>query len=275
MSSETRKRAAVLGSPIAHSLSPALHNAAYLALGIEGKYDAVEVGSGQLGKFMNQVRQTEANWIGFSLTMPLKEEALVVADQIDPLASQIKSANTLVPTIDGWYATSTDVSGFIWALAANEVNNFETIQIIGAGGTARAAAAAVDAPGRKITVISRTASRETDMRNAVTLAELEFVEWRDQELSADLVINTSPKGVADIFAGKQSGSDSILFESLYDPWPTKLANNWQGQVIDGLELLVHQAVEQLHLMTGFVIDRSQMAKLLRVAGEAELKDRNV
>ena len=274
MSSETRKRAAVLGSPIAHSLSPALHNAAYLALGIEGKYDAVEVGSGQLGKFMNQVRQTEANWIGFSLTMPLKEEALVVADQIDPLASQIKSANTLVPTIDGWYATSTDVSGFIWALAANEVNNFETIQIIGAGGTARAAAAAVDAPDRKITVISRTASRETDMRKAVTLAELEFVEWREQELSADLVINTSPKGVADIFASKQFASEGILFESLYDPWPTKLASNWQGQVLDGLELLVHQAVEQLHLMTGFVIDRSQMAKLLRVAGEAELKDRN-
>ena len=99
MSSETRKRAAVLGSPIAHSLSPALHNAAYLALGIEGKYDAVEVGSGQLSKFMNQVRQTEANWIGFSLTMPLKEEALIVADQIDPLANQIKSANTLLPKI--------------------------------------------------------------------------------------------------------------------------------------------------------------------------------
>ena len=270
MSSENRKRAAVLGSPIAHSLSPALHNAAYLALGIEGKYDAVEVGSGQLSKFMAKVRTTEANWIGFSLTMPLKEEALEVADQIDPLAKQIKSANTLVPTIDGWFATSTDVSGFIWALSSNQVSDFETIQIIGAGGTARAAAAAVDAPGRKITVISRSASRENDMRNAVTLAKLDFVEWREQELSADLVINTSPKNAADIFDGNRG----VLFESLYDPWPTKLASKWQGRVIDGLELLVHQAVDQLHLMTGFVLDRSQMAKLLRVAGEAELKDRH-
>ena len=67
-----RKRAAVLGSPIAHSLSPSLHNAAYLALDIEGKYDAVEVKSGELAGFMENVRKTDANWIGFSLTMPLK-----------------------------------------------------------------------------------------------------------------------------------------------------------------------------------------------------------
>jgi len=269
MSSDIRKRAAVLGSPIAHSLSPTLHNAAYLALGIEGKYDAVEVGSGQLPNFMNQVRKTDANWIGFSLTMPLKEEVLNVADQIDPLSQQIKSANTLVPTIDGWFATSTDVSGFIWALAANEVDDFETIQIIGAGGTARAAAAAIDAPGRKITVISRTATREADMRNAVTMANLEFVDWRERDLDADLVINTSPKNAADIF----EGNSGVLFESLYDPWPTTLASKWEGRVIDGLDLLVHQAIDQLHLMTGFVIDRNQMAKLLRLAGEAEINDR--
>ena len=273
MSSDTRKRAAVLGSPIAHSLSPTLHNAAYLALGIEGKYDAVEVGKGELAKFMSEVRKTDANWIGFSLTMPLKEEALLVADQVDPLAKQINSANTLVPTMDGWYATSTDVAGFIWALASNNISNFETIHIIGAGGTARAAAVAVDAPGRKITVISRSATREADMRNAVTMATLEFVPWQDQQLSADLVINTSPKGAADNFVDKQSSNDGVLFESLYDPWPTKLATKWHGKVIDGLDLLVHQAVDQLHLMTGYVIDRSQMARLLRVAGEAELKAR--
>ena len=150
-----RKRAAVLGSPISHSLSPALHNAAYLALGIEGKYDAVEVGSGQLIDFMARVRQVDAEWIGFSLTMPLKEEIFNVADRIDPLAKQINSGNTLLPTSEGWLATTTDVSGFIWALAANEVNDFRVVQIIGAGGTARAAASAVDAPGRTIQVVSK------------------------------------------------------------------------------------------------------------------------
>ena len=267
-----RKRAAVLGSPISHSLSPALHNAAYLALGIEGKYDAVEVGSGQLIDFMARVRQVDAEWIGFSLTMPLKEEIFNVADRIDPLAKQINSGNTLLPTSEGWLATTTDVSGFIWALAANEVNDFRVVQIIGAGGTARAAASAVDAPGRTIQVVSRNPNRETDMRNAVTMASISFVDWNQVKLDADLVINTTPIGVADNLDFSGVGK-AVLFESLYNPWPTKLAANWPGKVIDGLELLVHQAVDQIHLMTGFLIDRNLMAPILRTAGEAELRDR--
>ena len=264
-----RKRAAVLGSPIAHSLSPALHNAAYLALGIEGKYDAVEVKGDELKGFIDQVRKTDANWIGFSLTMPLKEEILKVADKIDPLAAQISSANTLVPTIDGWYATSTDVSGFIWALAQHEITDFNSVQIIGAGGTARAAAAAVDAPGRKITVINRNPEREAAMREAISLAEVNFVDWSNVQLDADLVINTTPKGAADQLAS----GNGVLFESLYNPWPTVLSSKCDGKVIDGLDLLIHQAIDQIHLMTGFVIDRKLMYQLLRAAGEAELKDR--
>ncbi|MEY3919723.1 MAG: hypothetical protein RLZ15_517 [Actinomycetota bacterium] len=264
-----RKRAAVLGSPINHSLSPTLHNAAYLALGIEGKYDAVEVKSGELNAFMQQVRQTDANWIGFSLTMPLKEEIFSVADFVDPLAKQINSGNTLIPTSDGWQALSTDVSGFIWALAQHQISDFKSVQIIGAGGTARAAAAAIDAPGRKIQVISRNAQREADMRNSVVMADLQFKNWDDVILDADLVINTTPANVAD---GLLPGN-GVLFESLYAPWPTALAAKWSGKIIDGLDLLIHQAIDQIHLMTGYVIDRSAMSKLLRAAGEAEIADR--
>ena len=263
-----RKRAAVLGSPISHSLSPALHNAAYLALNIEGKYDAVEVKSDQLRGFMEQVRKTYANWIGFSLTMPLKEEVLKVADKVDPLAKQINSANTLIPTLDGWFATSTDVAGFIWALAQHDVTNFKSVQIIGAGGTARAAAAAIDAPGVKLEVINRSPEREADMRKAVALSELTFASWENVVLDADLVINTTPKGAADSLPS----GNGVLFESLYHPWPTKLASGWNGKVIDGMDLLIHQAIDQIHLMTGFVIDRKLMYPLLRAAGEAELQD---
>lgn len=264
-----RKRAAVLGSPISHSLSPALHNAAYLSLGIEGKYDAVEVKSGELKAFMARVREAEVNWIGFSLTMPLKEETLSVADKVDPLAIQINSANTLIPTLDGWLATSTDVAGFIWALAQHEISNFRSVQIIGAGATARAAAAAIDAPGRQIEVISRNPDREAALRKCVLDAELKFQSWQNVTLDADLVINTSPKHAAD---NLPAGS-GILFESLYDPWPTKLASNWRGKVIDGMDLLIHQAIDQIHLMTGYVIDRKLMYQVLRTAGEAELRDR--
>ncbi|MFM8922397.1 MAG: shikimate dehydrogenase, partial [Candidatus Nanopelagicaceae bacterium] len=189
-----RKRAAVLGSPIAHSLSPAIHNAAYLALGMEGKYDSVEVKAGELAPFMEQVRNTAANWIGFSLTMPLKEEIFQVADRIDPLAMQIRSGNTLLPTTDGWLATTTDVAGFMWALSSNQVDNFETITIIGAGATARAAALAVDAPGRVITIINRNPDREELLHQIVTQGELKFSGWSEVNLGTDLVINTTPKG---------------------------------------------------------------------------------
>jgi shikimate dehydrogenase len=107
------------------------------------------------------------------------------------------------------------------------------------------------------------------MKNAVTLAELKFENWSDVKLDADLVINTTPKGAAD----KLPSGSGVLFESLYNPWPTELVQKWGGEVIDGLDLLVHQAIDQIHLMTGFVIDRQLMYPLLRAAGEAELKDR--
>jgi shikimate dehydrogenase len=175
----------------------------------------------------------------------------------------------LLPTNEGWLATSTDVSGFIWALAAHGVSNFKSVQIIGAGGTARAAAAAVDAPGRTIEVISRNVARESDMKRAVSLASLSFTPWENISLNADLVINTTPMGAADLLPS----GNGVLFESLYNPWPTQLAAKWDGKVIDGLDLLIHQAIDQLHLMTGFVIDRNLMSQLLRAAGEAELKDR--
>lgn len=264
-----RRRAAVLGSPISHSLSPTLHNAAYLALNIEGKYDAVEVKESELVGFIDKVKETDANWIGFSLTMPLKEEVLKVADKIDPLALKIKSANTLLPTPEGWYATSTDVSGFIWALATHGIADFKKVQIIGAGATARAAAAAIDAPGRVIEVINRNPSRERDMTNAISFSELKFVDWERVKLDGDLVINTTPKNAADLLPS----GNGVLFESLYDPWPTALASKWSGKIIDGLDLLIHQAIDQIHLMTGFVIDRPLMAQLLRAAGEAELRSR--
>lgn len=264
-----RKRAAVLGSPISHSLSPAIHNAAYLALGIEGKYDAVDVKEGELEGFIQEVNRTPAEWIGFSLTMPLKEVIFKVADLVDPLAEQILSANTLIPTPEGWYATTTDVAGFIWALAENKVQHFETVTIIGAGATARAAIAAVDAPGRRIRVINRSAKRETLIREIAQQADLEFVSWQDVNLDSDLVINTTPKGAAD----ELPEGRGVLFESLYHPWPTALADKWQGKVISGLDLLIHQAIDQIHLMTGFVIDRNMMSPILKTAALAELKDR--
>lgn len=262
-------RAAVLGSPISHSLSPTLHKRAYEILGIEAQYDAVEVPSGALSEFIENVNSTNStNWLGFSLTMPLKEEVLTIADDIDPLAKRINSANTLIPISPRkWRALTTDVSGFIWALTANDILEFSQVTIIGAGATARAAAAAIDAPGRLIKVINRNPNRANAMKAAIENADVEFINWEEADLQSDLVINTTPQGVADSLP---TGT-GILFESLYHPWPTVLAEKWPGSVIDGLDLLVHQAIDQIAHMTGKSINRKDFAAELRKAGLLKLE----
>ena len=265
-------RAAVLGYPISHSLSPTLHKRAYEILGIDANYDAVEVSAGQLPEFLKEVAKTNSTvWLGFSLTMPLKEEVLSVANEVDELAKQIRSANTLIPIANGWRATTTDVPGFIWALAANKVTNFKSVTIIGAGATARAAAAAVDAPGMEIKVINRNMDRIPAMKDAVKSSNLEFLDWDEVALDSDLVINTTPKGAADKLEVRLDSEAGVLFESLYDPWPTKLAAKWQGKVIDGLDLLVHQAIDQIALMTGKSINRADFAAELRKSGLLKLE----
>ena len=99
--------AAVLGSPIGHSLSPLLHTVAYKHLGIEGRYEAIEVKSGQLSEFLSNTQKDV-----FSLTMPLKEEALGVAHDVSLIANKVSGGNTLVRSGTGWNLTSTDVEGF-------------------------------------------------------------------------------------------------------------------------------------------------------------------
>lgn len=265
-------RAAVLGSPIAHSLSPALHRAAYRALGLDGEYEAIEVEAAGLAEF---IATRDRTWTGFSLTMPLKEEVLEIADSIDPLALQIQSANTLIRSESGWHAVTTDVSGFQHALIANGVARYEKIVIIGAGATARAAAAACDELGKHIVVINRSNKREEAMRAAVRSSKISFIGWNEKLPEGDLVINTTPSGAADIFVAQCTfRPGGLFFEALYHPWPTKLLARWRGlggDTIDGLDLLVHQAIDQISLMCNVKVNRDELAPLLRAEGLAVLE----
>ena len=107
-------RAAVLGKPIAHSLSPVLHQAGYAAVGLTGwEYTAVECAESELAGL---VAGLDGSWAGLSLTMPLKEVALRVATAVSPLATALGAANTLVRREDGWYAENTDAPGMVDAL---------------------------------------------------------------------------------------------------------------------------------------------------------------
>ena len=271
MSKETL-RGAVLGYPIEHSLSPALHKAAFKLLGVSGEYSAIEVRSGGLQNFL-QERGEEFDYL--SLTMPLKEEALELKMDItiDDLGRRIQSINTLVRREGSWSATSTDGSGFVKALNNAGYERFEKVLILGAGGTARAVAGALDEIANSVDVMRRSVRRSPAIAACFHKIECNFLDWDDlANLSSyDLVVNTTPSGAADLVAENLSNSvNGLLFDVLYKPWPTLLGRRWSdagGKTLGGLELLLYQGIDQLNLVTnveGKVIDQDLRIALTNV-----------
>jgi shikimate dehydrogenase len=254
--------AAVLGSPIAHSLSPLIHSLAYEYLGLGAHYEAIEVKAGALTEFLNQ---TDKNCL--SLTMPLKEEAMKVADVISDIASRISCGNTLSFDEGVWSLTSTDVSGFDNALKMHGIDAADSVLIIGAGATARAAIASVSAIAKSVSVVSRNPEREASM-NRASLVDVTYLPWEftSQINTATLVINTTPSQAADFFLSGIDKPRGTLFEVLYHPWPTAISRAWsktQAQVIDGLDLLIHQAIAQVEIFSGVACDRDILYTKMR------------
>jgi shikimate dehydrogenase len=261
---------AVLGSPISHSLSPVIHQVAYEVLEISAKYTAIEVRGGELAKFL---AATPPELNSFSLTMPLKEELVDLGYPTSDLAKRIRSGNTAIKVGDSWKVESTDVIGFQQSVSSRTNATFQTVLILGGGATARAAIAAFDSVGVTIDVASRSEYRSTSLRSSALFAEVTIIGFDDEIPWAkyDLIINTSPAGAADALVGKIAGASALLFESLYNPWPTALMSFWRNvglESIDGLDLLVHQAISQVSIFAGMSVKRSQLAPLMR---EAALK----
>ncbi|MGN9894839.1 shikimate dehydrogenase [Micromonospora sp. L31] len=266
----TVHRAAVLGKPIAHSLSPVIHNAGYAAAGLTGwSYTRVECAAAELPAL---VAGLGPEWAGLSVTMPGKEAALAVADAVSPVAAAVGAANTLVRRPDGsWYADNTDVSGMVEVLTSAGVAPGGTVTVLGAGGTARAALAAAARLGAaSVTVVARRAAAVDELRpvaGAVGVA-LTGAGWADAaaHAGADVVVSTVPKGVADPLAGEIHWRPStVLFDALYDPWPTPLAASALAagaRVVSGLDLLLAQAVGQFEQFTGVPAPRAAMARAL-------------
>jgi shikimate dehydrogenase len=249
------RRAAVLGKPVAHSLSPVLHNAGYAAAGLaQWSYTAVECAEADLPGVLAALGP---EWGGLSLTMPLKEAALAVADHAGPVAATLGAANTLVPRPDGWYAENTDAPGMVDALRSVGLSTVDDVAVLGAGGTARAALAAAQHLGAaRVTVYARRAAAVDALRPVAEHLGLRLVHRDFTEAAesgrAGLVISTVPNGVADALAVAWR-PPTVLFDALYDPWPTPLAASAQAAgcpVVSGLELLLAQAVRQFTLFTG-------------------------
>ena len=264
--------AGVLGSPISHSLSPLLHRTAYDFLGIAGSYAAFEVQSGQLQRFLDNEGSTLNS---VSLTMPLKEEALSIADSVSDLTHQIQSGNTLSKKDGLWNLTSTDVEGFTFALESHNRNTMGSVLIIGAGATARAVIAACDGVSESVSVINRNPDREIAIRKSAPHLVVNFISWGSaiDFNKYDLVVNTTPGDTAALFVDQLTATSATFFEVLYNPWPTVLLSKWRelgGYGIDGLDLLIHQAISQIEVFSLSSIDRLKVAKRLRLVGEKAL-----
>jgi shikimate dehydrogenase len=249
------RKAAVLGKPITHSLSPVIHNAGYEALGLDFSYTAIECDAPELA---GVVKELGEEWAGLSLTMPLKEVALTVADSASETATAIGAANTLVHKAGGgWHAENTDVSGMVLALREAGVGSPRSMAILGAGGTARAALGAAARLGTKRVVLFARRREVMDELEPVAQAlrlSLSYLGWDGADRCAmhDVVISTVPKGVADGLSPMWRPG-TVLFDVVYDPWPTPLAEGAQAKgcrIVSGLDLLLAQALGQFELFTG-------------------------
>ncbi|AWW40591.1 shikimate dehydrogenase [Streptomyces cadmiisoli] len=251
------RRAAVLGSPIAHSLSPVLHRAAYHELGLDGwSYDRFEVDEAALPGFLSGLGP---EWAGLSLTMPLKRAVIPLLDGISETAASVEAVNTVVFTEDGRRAgDNTDIPGMVAALREHGIEQVDTAAILGAGATASSALAALSriCTG-EVVVYARSAARAAEMREWGERLDVEvrIADWADaaEALRRPLVVATTPAGTTDALAAAVPERPATLFDVLYEPWPTSLAARWSaygGAVVGGLDLLVHQAVLQVEQMTG-------------------------
>jgi shikimate dehydrogenase len=263
---EQGRRAAVLGKPIAHSLSPVLHRAAYAELALDWSYEAIECDENALAA----VLATRTGWAGFSCTMPLKRAALAIAQDVSPAAAAAGAANTLLPRPEGgWRADNTDVAGL---LALLRPVRFASVTVLGAGGTAQAALTALADLGiAQATVLVRDPARTVEVRHtaATTGVDVQVATFaRAAAFEADLVISTLPSGAADAFAEHDWHARQTVVDVLYEPWPTALATAALARgarVLRGDQLLLHQAAAQVELMTGLAAPIEAMAAALHAA----------
>ncbi|MFH9466738.1 shikimate dehydrogenase [Streptomyces clavifer] len=274
MPSTEARRAAVLGSPIAHSLSPVLHRAAYAELGLDHwSYDRFEVDEAALPGFIGGL---DASWAGLSLTMPLKRAVIGLLDEVSGTAASVEAVNTVVLSEDGRrLGDNTDIPGMIAALHERGVEKVESAAILGAGATASSALAALaEICTGPVTAYVRSPVRAAEMRawGERLSVDVRIADWADgaQALHAPLVVATTPAGATDALADAVPDRPGTLFDVLYEPWPTALASRWSATgaaLVGGLDLLVHQAVLQVEQMTGCA---AAPLAVMRAAGEQAL-----
>ncbi|NLG20991.1 MAG: shikimate dehydrogenase [Actinomycetales bacterium] len=277
------RHAGVVGSPIAHSLSPVLHRAAYEALGLTGwsfHRDLVE--AGDLAAYVMGLPE---DWAGLAVTMPLKEEALALGDVVGEEAALVGGANTLTRHEGGWRADNTDVHGLETALRAAGAEEAlgagadpRPATVVGSGATARSALLALRGLGvREVGLLVRDRARPETLELAQRLGMVATTsQYADGPASwggPGVVVSTVPGGATPPVDGWSLPEGAVVFDVVYAGWPTPWAADWRVSgvhVTRGDGMLLHQAVRQVRLMTGREAPVEAMSAALAAAvGPAE------
>jgi shikimate dehydrogenase len=262
-------RAAVLGSPIAHSLSPALHRAAYAGLGLDWTYEAVDVTEAGLPAFLAAL---DGTWAGLSLTMPLKEAVIGLLAEVDDTALAVRAVNTVLPGPEGWRGTNTDIPGITDALLrAGAPARPSSATVLGGGATARSVVAALALMGvDEVCVCARRREAAHEVADLARLLGIGHAAAAGLEpdvdlIRADVVASTLPGDAGAGWARLAPQAQGALLDASYHPWPTPLAAAWGSDVVaSGRDMLLWQAVGQVRLMTGLEPSVELMAAALPV-----------
>lgn len=245
-------RLAVWGDPIGHSRSPQLHGAAYRVLGLDWEYGRRQVDT---AGFDAALHSLDDDWRGLSLTMPLKECAFVRADVLDDDARLTGAVNTLLLRGEGIRGFNTDVGGLAAALVAGGLGSARTARVLGGGATARSSMVSLLRLGvAEVEISARRLDQATEL---VAFGERIGLRCSATVLGAaqtpaavDLTVSTLPGTVVlpEAAAAALAGQGGALFSAAYAPWPTALAQTWSdAPVLNGLEMLLHQAVRQIRI----------------------------
>jgi 3-dehydroquinate dehydratase/shikimate dehydrogenase len=250
----------IVGNPVAHSLSPRLHNGAYRALGIPALYLAFHAPS--FGDFWLEVVESPAletlrlPLCGLSVTSPFKSGALAVAGAPSPLAERIGGANTLRLTEGVWEAESTDPDGVVLPLEQRGVTiGGAAAAVFGTGGAGRAAAVGLARAGARVVLVNRSAERG---REAARILGLPFLPWSEADPGGfGILVNATPLGRDPSdplpFPPEAVSPGTVVVDMVYGPAPTRLVGALRVRgvtAVDGREMLLFQAFSQFRLMTG-------------------------
>jgi shikimate dehydrogenase len=244
----------IIGDPIDHSLSPAIHNAAFTTLGLNCSYIAFRVQENQLKNSMDSLRAINIG--GFNVTMPHKVTVLNYVDRSDKIVEMVGAANTINNEGGKFCAYNTDVVGFIEPLRQRKIdlNGYEVL-ILGAGGAARAVAVALSQEKgvSRINIFNRDIDRSTNLANIINKLGIEtnIISQNDIQKIAfrsNLIINTTPLGMKNeqsLIKTSSISNESIVYDIVYKPIETRLLENAKtagAQVIYGYEMLLEQAI---------------------------------